>query len=148
LSVIAAAADGREPETALTGAVLTALDLTEADQLIRWAAGATPAALASLAPVALRVADSGDLRANSLISLAVEELALHVWSLARQLFTDERASVPVAFTGGLLAKGSSLRKRLEQRLRVAVPGAHLHAGEVDAARGAVKAALRVARVPV
>ncbi len=142
LSVVAAASDGREPETALTGAILTAAEVSESTELIRWAANATSATFASLAPVVLSVADNGDLRANSLVSLAVEELALHVRALARQLFTDERASIPVAFTGGLLRKGSSLRKRLEHRLKTAVPGARVHSEDVDAARGAVRGALR------
>jgi glucosamine kinase len=142
LSVVAAASDGREPETALTGAVLTAVEASEASELIRWAAAATPGTLATLAPVVMSVADSGDLRANAIVSLAVEELALHVRSLARQLFTDERASVPVAFTGGLLSKGTSYRKRLEHRLKTAVPGAQLHPDEIDPARGAMRGALR------
>ena len=142
LSVVAAAADGREPETALTGAVLTAAEATETSELIRWAAAATPATLATLAPVVLSVADNGDLRANAIISMAVEELALHVRALARRLFTDERASVPVALSGGLLSKGTSYRKRLEHRLKTAVPGAHIHGEEIDAARGAVRSALR------
>ena len=142
LSVVAAAADGREPETALTGAVLTAAEVSETSDLIRWAANATPATLATLAPVVMAAADGGDLRANSIVSMAVEELALHVRSLARQLFSDERASVPVALTGGLLKKGSSFRKRLEHRLKTAVPGAHVHHEEIDAARGAVRSALR------
>src|SRR5216117_211750 len=51
LSVVAAASDGREPETALTGAILTAAEVSEAAELIRWAANATPAILATLAPV-------------------------------------------------------------------------------------------------
>ena len=142
LSVVSAASDGREPETALTGAVLTAAEVSEASELIRWAADATPAKLATLAPVVLSVADGGDLRANSIISMAVEELALHIRALARQLFTDERASVPVAFTGGLLSKGSSYRKRLEHRLKSAVPGAQVHSAEIDPARGAVRGALK------
>jgi glucosamine kinase len=142
LSVVAAASDGREPETALTGAIFTATEVTEAPELIRWAASATPATLATLAPVVMTVADAGDLRANSIVSMAVEELALHVRALARQLFVDERATVPLALTGGLLSKGTSLRKRLEHRLKTAVPGAQLHSGEVDASRGAVRSALR------
>ena len=142
LSVVAAASDGREPETALTGAVLTAAAAAETSELIRWAAAATPATFATLAPIVMAVADAGDLRANSIVSLAVEELALHVRALARQLFTDERASIPVAFTGGLLRKGSSFRKRLEHRLKTAVPGAQIHSEEIDPARGAVRGALR------
>ena len=142
LSVVTAAADGREPETALMGAVLTAAQVNEPLELIAWAAQATPAQLATLAPVVSSVADAGDLRANALISLAVEELVLHVRSLARQLFGDERAAMPVAFSGGMLTRGTTLRKRLEQRLRSAVPGAQVQAAEVDAARGAVCGALR------
>jgi glucosamine kinase len=42
----------------------------------------------------------------------------------------------------MLSKGTTLRKRLEHRLRSAVPGAQLHTGEVNAARGAVRGALR------
>jgi glucosamine kinase len=142
LSVVTASADGREPETALIGAVLTAAQVNEPRELIAWAAQATPAQLATLAPVVSSVADAGDLRANAILSLAVEELVLHVRALARQLFGDERAATPVAFTGGMLTKGSTLRKRLEHRLKSAVPGAQLHTAEVNAARGAVRGALR------
>ena len=142
LSVVTAAADGREPETALTGAVLTAAQVNEVSELIAWASSATPAMLGTLAPAVMSEADAGDLRANALLSLAVEELMLHIRALARQLFMDERASVPVALTGGLLKRGQPLRKRLEQRMKSAVPGAAVQSGDVDAARGAVRGALR------
>ena len=69
----------------------------------------------------MSVAESGDLRANALLTLAVEELMLHIRTLARQLFVDERAAVPVALAGGLMARGTALRKRLEHRLKSAVP---------------------------
>ncbi len=142
LSIVTASADGREPETALVGAILTAAQVNEPRELIAWAAQSTPAQLASLAPVVTGVADAGDLRANALVSLAVEELVLHLRTLSRTLFGDERAATPTAFTGGLLRKGSTLRRRLEHRLRSAVPGAQIHAGEVNPARGAVRGALR------
>ena len=142
LSVVTAASDGREPETALTGAILTAAQVNEVNELIAWAAAATPAMLATLAPAVVSEAEAGDLRSNAILSMAVEELVLHVRALARQLFMDERAAVPVALTGGLLRRGSTLRKRLEQRMKSAVPGAQLQSGEVDAARGAVRGALR------
>jgi glucosamine kinase len=143
LSVVTGAADGREPDTALTGAVLTAAQVNETTDLIAWAAQGTPGTLASLAPVVLSVAEAGDLRANALVSLAVEELMLHVRALARQLFGDERAAVPVALSGGMLSRGSTLRKRLEHRLKSAVPGAQLRSDTVVPARGAVRAALRI-----
>lgn len=143
LSIVTAAHDGREPETALTGAVLTATELNEVADLIPWAAGATPATIATLAPVVLAVAQAGDLRANSLVTMAVEELVLHTRTLARQLFIDERASVPLALGGGLLSRGSLLRKRLVNRLKVAVPGAVVREESVVPVRGAVRAALRL-----
>ena len=142
LSIVTAASDGREPETALTGAILTAAEANEVQELIAWAAQASPAQLATLAPIVMSVADGGDLRANSLLSLAVEELALHVRTLARALFVDERAAAPVALAGGLLSRGTALRKRLEHRLRTAVPGAQVRAEDVVPVRGAVKGALR------
>jgi glucosamine kinase len=143
LSVVCAAADGREPETALTGAILTAAEVNETSDLIAWAAHAPPSQLATLAPIVLSVADAGDLRANALVSLAVEELVLHVRALSRQLFGDERAAIPVALSGGMLSRGSVLRKRFEHRLKSAVPGAQLRTDAVVAARGAVRAALRM-----
>jgi glucosamine kinase len=143
LSVVTAAQDGREPDTALIGAVLTALEVESLEQIIPWAAEATPGEFATLAPIVVQVASQGDLRANALVSLAVEELVLHVRTLARRCFSDERAAVPVACAGGMLARGSLLRKRIEQRLKTAVPGATLRTDDVDAARGAVRRARRL-----
>ena len=142
LSVVTAAHDGREPETTLTGAILTAAQVNQVEDLIAWAAGASPAMLATLAPAVANAAEGGDLRANALLSIAAEELALHVRTLARRLFGDEQAAAPVAFAGGLLARGTLLRKRLEQRLKSAVPGAQLRGEEVVPVRGAVRGALR------
>ena len=143
LSVVTASADGREPETALTGAILTAAQLNETNDLIQWAANAAPGQLATLAPVVMSVAESGDLRANALVTLAVEELVLHIRALARQLFGDERAALPIALSGGMLSRGSTLRKRLEHRIKSAVPGGQVRTEPVVAARGAVRAALRI-----
>ena len=89
-------------------------------------------------PVVMSVAQGGDLRANSLLTLAVEELVLHVRTLARQLFGDERASIPLALGGGLLSKGSLLRKRLVQRLsrgwNSRLPRSRARAGAASAPR--------------
>jgi len=142
LSIVSAASDGRESQTALTGAVLTAAEVNEVSDLIPWAASATREQIASLAPVVFSVAEAGDLRANAVISLAVEELMLHIRALAQSLFGDERAAVPVALAGGLMSKGSTLRKRLEHRLRAAVPGAQIKSSPIVPARGAVRGALR------
>ena len=147
LGIVAAAADGREPATELTGAILTAAEANEPSELIPWGIAATPMDLAMLAPIVFNAASSGDIRANALVSLAVEELVLHVRALAIRLFGDDRAAAPVAFAGGLLQKGAPLRKRLEHRLKSAVPGAQLRAGDIIAARGAVKAAIHMLQRP-
>ncbi|MEO6445440.1 MAG: BadF/BadG/BcrA/BcrD ATPase family protein [Gemmatimonadaceae bacterium] len=147
LSIVTAAQDGREVETALTGAILTAAEVNEVADLVEWAADASPAMLATLAPVVMSVARGGDLRANSLITLGVEELVLHARTLARQLFGDERASIPLALGGGLLGKGSLLRKRLVHRLKSAVPGAQIRDEDVVPVRGAVRGAIRLLGAP-
>jgi glucosamine kinase len=141
LAIVASAADGREPATALTGAILTAAQVNEPSELIPWGIAATPRELAALAPVVFNAASAGDVRANSLVGLAVEELVLHIRALAIKLFIDERAAIPVALSGGLLHKGSLLRKRLEQRLKSAVPGAQVRPAEIIPARGAVRTAI-------
>jgi len=141
LGIVGAAADGREAETALTGAMLTAAVVDSVEALIPWAARATAADLAALAPAVVHCADAGDARAETLVAFAIEELVLHVRALARHLFVDERAATPVAVAGGLLARGS-FRTRFERRLTTAVPGALLKAGDVVPARGAVRHALR------
>ncbi len=84
-----------------------------------------------------------DLRANAIIDMAVEELMLHVRALGKRLFIDERAAFEVAFTGGLLVKGSMIRKRLERRIKNAVPGATVKGDEVIGARGAMKLAVKM-----
>ena len=147
LSIVAASSDGREPPTALLFPILGATQCEDVQDLIPWAAAADARAFASLVPVVLSTAAAGDQRANALITLAAEELVLHIRALARQLFTDERAAVGVAFSGGLMERGSPLRKRLEQRLKSAVPGAQIRSEEVLPARGALRAAARRIHLP-
>jgi len=147
LGIVAASSDGREPATALLFPILSATNCEDVQDLIPWAAAADARAFATLAPVVFSTAAAGDQRANALITLAAEELVLHIRALARQLFTDERAAVAVALSGGLMGRGSPLRKRLEQRLKSAVPGAQLRSEEVLPARGALRAAARRIHLP-
>jgi glucosamine kinase len=62
------------------------------------------------------------------------------------LFGDERAAIPVAITGGLMGRGSLLKRFVEHRLKSAVPGAQVRHETVDGARGAVRAAMRMVGV--
>lgn len=146
LSVVTAASDGREPDTSLIGAILTFTEQESVEGLIPWAANATPATLASLVPTILTTAAMGDLRANAIVSMAIEELIVHIRALARRSFVDERAAIEVALAGGLLTRGSLLRKRLEQRMKSAIPGAAVLPRDVDAVKGAIRTARRMAGV--
>lgn len=145
LGVVTASHDGREPETSLTAPVLAVAGATDLRDLVAWAASAPPADLARLAPVVMEVAATGDLRANSILSMAIEELGLHVRTLARQLFGDERAAFNLVLHGGLLTRGSLVRKRLEQRLKSMTPGATVKLADIQGERGAVRLAMRHAR---
>ena len=147
LGIVAASSDGREPPTALLFPILAATQCEDVQDLIPWAAAANARDFASLVPVVFSTAGAGDPRANALLTLAAEELVLHVRALSRQLFTDERAGVTVAFSGGLMERGSPLRKRLEQRLKSAVPGAQIRSEEVLPVRGALRAAARKIHLP-
>lgn len=147
LGIVGAAGDGREPHTALSGSIMTAAEVSSLEELIPWAIAATTTQIASLASVVMSTAASGDPRANALISLAAEELVLHLRALATKLFGDVRAGIPVALSGGLLQKGSLLKKKLEQRIRSAVPGAQVRPTEIVPARGAVRSAIRRIRLP-
>jgi Predicted N-acetylglucosamine kinase len=147
LSIVAASSDGREPPTALLFPILAATQCEDVEDFVHWAAAADARAFASLVPAVLATAANGDPRASALVTLAAEELLLHIRALAKQLFGDERAAVSVALSGGLMQRGSLLRKRLEQRLRSAVPGAQLRAEDVLPARGALRAAARRIHLP-
>jgi len=147
LGIVAAATDGREPASELTGAILTAAQVNNPEDLIPWAIAASNTTIASLASVVMTTAAAGDARANALVSLAAEELIVHVRALAKPLFGDERAAIPIALSGGLLQKGSLLRKKVEQRLRSAIPGAQVTPSEINPARGAVRSAIRRIRLP-
>ena len=147
LGIVAASSDGREPPTALLFPILAATQCEDVQDLIPWAKAADARAFASLVPVVFSTAAAGDPRANALLTLAAEELLLHIRALSRQLFTDERAAVAVALSGGLMDRGSPLRKRLELRLKSAVPGAQVRAEEVLPVRGALRAAARRIHLP-
>lgn len=146
LSVVTSSADEREPETRLMGALMTALELETIEDIIPWAANASPKDLAKIAGHVTTLAADRDLRANSICTVAAEELVVHIRTLARQLFVDERAAFSVALAGGLMTRGSFMRRLVEHRLKTAVPGAQLHPEEVIPARGAVKLALAHAKV--
>ncbi|MCS7222234.1 MAG: BadF/BadG/BcrA/BcrD ATPase family protein [Anaerolineae bacterium] len=116
------AADGRGPETALLPAVMGALKLEDIQGIMRrlYHQGLTRAEIAALAPLVLDAAASGDLIARQIIERGVDELALMVETVARQLdFLPGPVSVTV--TGGLARSGPAYWDPLCAAIRRRIP---------------------------
>ncbi|HEU4698216.1 MAG TPA: BadF/BadG/BcrA/BcrD ATPase family protein [Gemmatimonadales bacterium] len=115
LGAVGRAADGRSAPTALQERVLAATRSADLDALVRWAASAGPAEVASLAPHVLAVAAEGDIVARGIADYAARELS----QLAKQLLPalDADRPVPVAVTGGLLAPARLLYGTVLEKLR-------------------------------
>ena len=75
LGAVSRAKDGRSPPTALSDRILQATRSADFDALVRWAAGASPAEVAALAPHVLAVAATGDTLARGIAEYAARELS-------------------------------------------------------------------------
>ena len=115
LGAVSRAADGRSPRTALSDRVLDITRSGGLDALIRWAAGAGPAEVASLAPHVLEVAAEGDIVAQGIADYAARELSQLAVNLLPTL--DAEPPVPVAVTGGILRPGTPLQRAVVAKLR-------------------------------
>jgi glucosamine kinase len=139
LGAVSRAADGRSPRTALSERVLAATRSDGFDALVRWAAGASPAEVAALAPHVLDVAAHGDILAQGIADYAARELTQLVLCLLPTL--DVEPPVGVAVTGGLLATDGPLRRSVLTRLKEE-PTLLPVDGAVDAVLGALRLAAR------
>ena len=141
LGAISRAIDGRSPETRLKTRVLDATRSADFDALVRWAATAGPAEVASLAPPTLEVAASGDIVAQGIADYAARELSELAAHILPRIGGD--GPVPVALSGGLLANDALKRTvltRLGDEPRLAVQDQ-----PVDAVAGALWIAARSGR---
>ena len=114
LGAVSRAVDGRSPPTALSSRILEATRSADFDALVRWAAGASPAEVAALAPHVLAVAAEGDPLAQGIADYAARELSQLAICLLPKM--DLSPPVPVAVTGGLLSADQPLRRALIAKL--------------------------------
>lgn len=138
LRAVVQAADGRGGDTALSGAVLEALELGDAQELVPWMAGATKRDVAMLAPMALQAAEEGDTEAGRIRDQALEALVQHLEVAVRE-WAPWGGRFPLALSGGLLREGGLMRQPLLERARAL--GADPYLEPVLAVRGAARLAL-------
>ena len=138
LAAAGRAQDGIGERTTLPARIIAALGLRDFDDLIRWAAAATPAQVASLAPHLLNAAGEGEMVARQLVTEGAQHLLDLALALQRH-FPGSHA-IPVATMGGLLRPGSPLLATVAALAARAMPRAELIGRPVDSAAGAVRLA--------
>ncbi|OLC06028.1 MAG: hypothetical protein AUH42_06405 [Gemmatimonadetes bacterium 13_1_40CM_70_11] len=132
------ATDGRGEGSTLLSRLLAALGLTDFGALIRWAALASPAQVAALAPHLLNAAREGEAVAQRSVEEAARELVALVGALARHF--PEPEPLAVATGGGLLRPTSPLLAAVRAALAADLPRAQLARRTVDAPLGALRLA--------
>lgn len=137
LGAVSRAVDGRSPNTALSDRLLRATRSADFDSLIRWAAGASPAEVAALAPHVLAVAAEGDPLAQGIADYAARELSQLALCLLPKM--ELTPPVKVAVTGGLLAPDQPLRRALLAKL-AEEPAFQPTEMPIDAVAGALRLA--------
>lgn len=140
LGAVGRASDGRSPRTALSERVLAVTRSLDFDALVRWAASAGPAEVASLAPTVLEVAAQGDVVAQGIADYAARELS----QLALHLLPKLEVEPPIetAVTGGLIAADGHLRRMVVTKL-AEEPRLRPVAAPVNAVAGALRLAREV-----
>jgi glucosamine kinase len=115
LGAVSRARDGRSPATPLQQRILSTTRSADFDELVRWAATASSAEVAALAPSVLDVAAAGDLVARGILDYAARELSQLAICLLPLLDTEPEPMC-VALTGGLLEVDTALRRMVLQKL--------------------------------
>ncbi|MCY4397924.1 MAG: hypothetical protein OXE96_01070 [Gemmatimonadetes bacterium] len=136
-------ADGREPETALTAALLSSTGTAGPSGLAAWAIGATKGEIAALFSPVATAARQGDTVAARVIHHALGGIrALMEAALARTSGWEARP--PIAFVGGVVGEGGRLAEAVAEI--ASELGYEVLPGPVVPERGAVKLAIRMTEV--
>lgn len=117
LRAVARAADGRAPPTSLAERLLARTPADVPAELIEWCDGAARDELAGLAPAVLAAAEEepADPTAERLAAEAAASLVAAALAARRRCGPGPPSKV--ALSGGLLAEGRPLRRRVADRLR-------------------------------
>ena len=131
-------ADGREPPTDLTGALLSETGAGGPRELADWAVGASKGDVAALSVTVARVSKTGDVVAARVIHRALYAVREHLEAVLERT-SGWAGRPPVAFVGGLIRNGGVLREVVAE---VAVEvGYEVRREEVVPERGALRRAV-------
>ena len=142
LRAIVHSADEGWSSTVLEERILRFLRLEQPTDLVSWvhAPDRRAAEVASLAPVVLAAAETGDLLSIEVASRGADALACAVDAVARRLGLWDRP-FPLVLAGGLLRKNDFYRRLVVQAIQTRVPYARPLPPRADAAVGAAMLAL-------
>jgi N-acetylglucosamine kinase-like BadF-type ATPase len=146
LSAVVRQFDQRGPATLLTDLVLKQMQLSSPAELIHaiYDHGLQRHAIAALAAVVQRAAETGDAVARDILERAASELAVAAASVVTRL--GMRGDVfPTVLAGGIFQGIPSLATALTTRLAEVAPRSEVRRLDVEPARGAVTLALAAAR---
>jgi N-acetylglucosamine kinase-like BadF-type ATPase len=136
-AVLGAKDAGDDPP--LLSTILNLWMLTSLDELVRRANASPPPDFSSLFRVVLAAAEAGDPLAKHVLHQAASELAAIARNVIRRLFA-ERASVPVAMSGGVFRQSELVRQVFYNKLAGEFPQASVHPTVVEPVRGALELA--------
>ena len=137
LRAVVRSADGREPQTGLTGALLSLTGADDRKGLPAWAAGATKGEIAALSVEVARVARQGDPVAARVVHRALGEIRAHLVAVLERT-SGWTGPAPVALVGGLVRAGGPLREAVVEM--AAELGCDVRLGEIVPERGALRLA--------
>ncbi|MYC00260.1 MAG: hypothetical protein F4X60_17145 [Gemmatimonadetes bacterium] len=103
------AADGREPHTRLTDALLSETGAADARGLADWAVGASKGEIAALSVAVAKVSKTGDVVAARVVHRALGAVREHLEAVPGRT-EGWVGRPPVAFVGGLVREGGVLRE--------------------------------------
>jgi N-acetylglucosamine kinase-like BadF-type ATPase len=134
-----------EENSVLLDNVRKSWGLSTREQLVL-AANASPSPdFADLLPAVLSAADSGDARAQSILTQAGTELARLAKIVIRRLFSDGD-KVPVAMTGGVFSNCALVRQVFYNSLRSEYPNCSVNLTVIEPVQGALELARKGAKV--
>ncbi len=131
-------ADGREPPTDLTGALLSETGAGGPRELADWAVGASKGKIAALSVTVAKVSKTGDVVAARAVHRALYAVREHLEAVLGRT-SGWGGRPPVAFVGGLIREGGVLREAVAE-VAVGV-GYEVRREEVVPERGALRTAV-------